>query len=156
MKKTPITAHTVECHPLIRRLSGQVIWCMFEEYEADPDDIQTFLDTYEETKAHTLALIARIQDPVPDSDLAAIRIDVEDTGSTCEFCKSLHGKYFRTTHANAASLVPPFGLGCAAKATPISPEELAALAPEDELSEDIAPPCNLICGDWIFTHKWSK
>lgn len=145
----------VDCHPLLRRLSGQVIWCMFEEYEADPADIDAFLQWYEARRAEALSLIARVQDPVPSGDIAALRIDVQNTPNTCDFCAALSGKYIDASDPDLPNLMPPYGLGCAARAVAVTPEDAAALDPADRITGEITPPCNLLCGDWIFTHPWS-
>ncbi|SKA69295.1 hypothetical protein [Desulfobaculum bizertense] len=148
-----VTPEVVECHPLIRRLSGQVIWCMFEEYDANPGDIQAFLDRYDKRKTRTLEIIARAKSG--DPTLAGIRLELTLPAKACPICRRLSGKFIPVSDERFYSFLPPFGLGCAARAVALSPEELKEQKAEDSLTDEELPPCELLCGDWIFTHPWS-
>ncbi|NJB67641.1 hypothetical protein GGQ74_001281 [Desulfobaculum xiamenense] len=145
----------IESHPLVRRLSGQIIWCMFEEYDAAPEDIQAFLDLYDAERARALSAVSRIVAPTADDNTGGIMIRLRDTGHVCPFCEALNGRFLPVGHPELLHFLPPFGLGCAAYAEVLTREQVAALPAAQRIDTSLVPPCDLTCGEWIFTRTWS-
>lgn len=150
----PPQSALIEAHPTLRRLSGQVIWCMFEEADAALEDIQSFLDRYEAIKAHTTALVAKALDP---AHAPLVRLTVSGPGPSCASCQRLHGTVLRLDGPEAVRFLPPFALGCRIEAESVAQQDEAALAHLPRVDrQQSAPPCDLVCGEWIFSQVWHQ
>lgn len=155
MNATP--AALLEAHPTLRRLSGQVVWCLFEDAETPAAHAQAFLDRYEATKAEALPLLAAaLAAPgAPGGEDAApwVRIRVDGPGPACAACAALDGRCLRLDGPGALAFLPPFALGCPARAERLP----GAPGPGAPLVDRAAPSPHgrLVCGQWIFTHPWA-
>lgn len=155
MSATP--AALLEAHPTLRRLSGQVVWCMFEEADSPAAHAQAFLDRYEAVKAGVLPLVAaalEAGEPGRAEDAAPwVRLRVDGPGTPCAACAALDGRCLRLDGPGALAFLPPFALGCLARA-----ERLPGAPRPGEPLVDRASPSphgRLLCGEWIFTHPWA-
>lgn len=155
MNATP--AALLEAHPTLRRLSGQVVWCLFEDAETPAAHAQAFLDRYEATKAEALPLLAAAL-AAPDTpggkDAAPwVRIRVDGPGPACAACAALDGRLLHLDGPGALAFLPPFALGCPARAERLP----GAPGPGAPLVDRAAPSPHgrLLCGQWIFTHPWA-
>lgn len=159
---TPSPAALLEAHPTLRRLSGQVVWCLFEDAESPAAHAQAFLDRYEAVKAATLplvavALAAEARKPAPENDTADaapwVRIRVDGPGPACAACMALDGRCLRLDGPGALAFLPPFALGCPARAERLP----GAPGPGAPLVDRAAPSPHgrLVCGEWVFTHPWA-
>jgi len=155
MSATP--AALLEAHPTLRRLSGQVVWCLFEDAETPAAHAQAFLDRYEAAKAEALPLVAAAlaAPDAPGGEGAApwVRIRVDGPGQPCAACAALDGQCLRLDGPGALAFLPPFALGCPARAERLP----GAPAPGAPLVDRAAPSPHgkLACGQWIFTHPWA-
>jgi len=148
---TMTTAQLLDRHPLLRRLSGQIIWLMFEEHDIDPDVIQAFLDSMQPV-LHGSAEI--IEAAMSGEELYA-RIVTQGERIPCEACSRMVGKAIALGNQGAEALLPPYGLGCPLRAEIIPPGQEPAAG--EILAPDAATPHgHLICGEWIFTHPWDE
>lgn len=145
----------IESHPLYRRLSGQVIWLMFEERGARENDIQAFLDLYETGKRKNLELMAAALDE--GNEYAGLLLETARNQRLCERCRRVCGAAVDLSRADIAGWFPPFGLGCALIARLIGKDEWAAMDSRALAPAGQSPPQpELICGEWIFDYPWSE
>lgn len=146
------TAALIEAHPVLRRLTGQVIWVMFEEAEATPEAIQAFLDRYEQVKAETLPLVEAALDP---GAAPLVRIETDGPGRRwCEHCARMHDKLLRLDGPQALAFLPPYSMGCRARA--VAADDAAPDTQETVDRAADAPPGKLLCGEWVFSHPWDS
>ena len=143
----------VEMHPLLRRLSGQAIWCMFEEYGAAPEDITAFLDLYELQKERALETLGRAFGDA-GAGFYAMLVRVEDDSRACAFCRRMRNRVLLLDDPDLAAFFPPYGLGCPAEAVLLTRHEFRALENPVFIDTAARPPSSLLCSDWIFTHPW--
>lgn len=144
-----IPPRLLDLHPLFRRLSGEIVWLMFEEHDADPDDIQAFMDNLHSLLGRTTELIETV---LAGEQLQA-RIVSEGAEPRCEACARLMGRAIDLDREDALTLLPPYGLGCPLRAEVIPP---GAPAATDIVQPGEAPHGELVCGDWIFTTPWAS
>lgn len=145
----------IESHPLYRRLSGQVIWLMFEERGADENDIQAFLDVYETGKRKNLELMAEALNA--RNGYKGLMLFTARNQRLCERCRNVSGAAVDLSRADIAGWFPPFGLGCAVRAGLLGKDEWAEIDPVDRIPTGQTPPeTELVCGDWIFSYPWAK
>ena len=144
-------ARLLDLHPLFRRLSGEVVWLMFEEHDADPEDIQAFMDDMHDLLRGTTKLI----EASLSGERVRARIVAEGNRRPCEACARILGKTIALEREGAEKLLPPYALGCPLRAKIITTDHDAP-DPDDLLQPDQAPHGELICGEWIFAHPWSK
>jgi len=146
----------LEMHPLYRRLSGQVIWLLFEEREAPEVRINAFLERYEAQKRRNLELMARA---LNGGDVSGgpshLLFHLEREHDVCGPCRALAGKALPLSTPDLARWFPPFGLGCAISPVLLSRTEYEALNPLP--TGTAAPPePGLMCGEWVFSHPWES
>ncbi|WP_461209165.1 hypothetical protein [Desulfocurvus sp. DL9XJH121] len=150
-RSAPAPRRLLDLHPLFRRLSGEVIWLMFEEHDADPEAIQAFMDRLGGVLGRTTELI---EAALSGEDVYA-RVTVREGRTPCETCARLAGRIIPLGREGAESLLPPYALGC-----PLGAEIVAPGAdtppPGPELLPGDAPHGRLVCGDWIFSHPWHE
>lgn len=144
-------AQLLDRHPLLRRLSGQIIWLMFEEHDIDPDVIQAFLDSMQPV-LHDSAEI--IEAAMSGEELYA-RITTTHDRIPCEGCAKMVGRAIALSRDGAETLLP-YGLGCPLRAEIIPPTQDAP-AEKDLLDPaEGSPHGHLLCGEWIFSHPWNE
>ena len=142
-------------HPLVRRLSGEVIWLMLEEQGVPDAEIQAFMERWEKPMFTALHALDRLTAP---GARGGIRILVPDAGAACARCAALDGLVVPAGHPSLAGLCPPFALDCPARAELLEPGHPDfARAMERALSPDdpgpASPHGDLLCGlgsgsDW--------
>lgn len=147
---SPRPRRLLDLHPLFRRLSGEVIWLMFEEHDADPDDIQAFMDRLHGQLERTKELI---EAALSGEDLYA-RVTLDEGPAPCEACARLVGRFIPLGREGAQRLLPPYALGCPLRAEVAVPQPMDA-PPTALIGPDETPHGELVCGEWIFTHPWS-
>ncbi|MBU1002218.1 MAG: hypothetical protein KKE73_06815 [Proteobacteria bacterium] len=149
---TQTTAQLLDRHPLLRRLSGQIIWLMFEEHEAPLEDIQAFLDGLQPVLQESAELIAAA---LSGKELYA-RIKLAGKVTPCRKCAAMVEKVIALHQEGAERLLPPYGLGCPLRA------EIIPSAQEPPDNSELLDPAKgsphgeLLCGEWIFSHPWSR
>lgn len=152
--------HLLDLHPLLSRLSGEVIWMLFEEEGVDASRIDSFFAFFEQELRETVELIRRLSAPENldavfvrierNPELAAIAGDIP----ACPTCAALAGKVIPAATPGLMRWLPPFSLGCRLRAVCISADEAANA---QRLSLDASPPdIRLACeSGWLFRTDWS-
>lgn len=147
----------IESHPLYRRLSGQVIWLLFEERDVSETRINAFLERYEAEKLQNLAVMAAALDASAGQRYSHLLLEPSRTENRCERCGEHSGKAISLSRPGLEKWLPPFGLGCALRPRLLSRSDYEALGSLPEVCDSCAPPeTRLLCGEWIFTHAWEK
>lgn len=141
-------------HPLYKRLSGDVVWVLLEEYGYDQSQCGQFLDQTIAQMHKILAVMEKVEQ-VPG--LACVYekwVDKEGTCTVCDCCGFLEGKVVPGTGAAAFAFFPPFGVGCqmgcrvvhgqqalepGKDLTPLRPEDIPQHSLCCSLLEDAAP-----------------
>ena len=151
-----------QLHPFFSRLSGQVIWCLFEERDVPPEVIDAFMDRFGSWFRSCLETLR----PVLTGDPAMppyVRVLVDGAAwdgaapSACASCAALHKAVIPTAHPHAVRFLPPYSLGCRARPVLLSQKEFAALdAPRMADLDGEAPLWKLTCdSEWIFSFPWA-
>ncbi len=147
-------------HPLLSKLSGQVVWMLFEEEGVDAACIDSFFDYFGRMLGDTVALMRRVQNP-QDQGAAFVRLEPDPelvafagTIPMCSRCAALSGLVLPSDSPDLFRWLPPYSLGCRLRPVCISAEE-AALAPR--LPAGSPPPTiRLVCeSNWLFDTDWS-
>jgi hypothetical protein len=144
-------------HPVLRRLSGQIIWNLFEEYEVAPEAIDAFLRLYEETRRH-VADTLRMADAKKAPNSCVI-VQLSRRHNLCPACTAMEGIHIPLEHPHLAELLPPYGLGCAAFIRPEVVPPSQTENPGTETKSLLYEPkitSKLLCGEWIFAYPWLK
>ncbi len=150
-------------HPLFSRLTGQVIWLLFEEHKASSEDIDAFMEHYLAWRNEQLSVMAALE----ANRGAYLRITTDppvNTGNDaphiasrppCKHCRSLHGAILPASHPDIIRCLPPFALGCRCRAELITSEQVPPNAPLIFSCE--MPRRELHCAsEWIFSVPWAK
>lgn len=116
MRPMPPAAHLLDRHPVLRRLSGQVIWRLLEEEGLPETRIALALESFEAAKAAHLDLL---------------RLD--PAGPACAACAALRHGLLPAGHPDLAQIIPPYGLGCGLAACLAAEADLAGLDPAPAL-----------------------
>lgn len=151
-------------HPLYSRITGQVIWLLFEENDARPDDIDAFMDLFLKRKQRDLETMQVLL----DNPAMYLQVQLQDipclqkTHATnlnktlpppCLRCAALDGHVLPASHPDLISLMPPFALGCHCTPKAITAQQ-AATAPL--LTEAPPPQRKLYCDTgWLFHMYWA-
>ncbi len=147
-------------HPLLSKLSGEVIWMLFEEEGVDAKTIDSFFDYFGRLLRETVALMGRLLDP-DDTGASYFRIRqcpeiVAFAGAApfCSSCATLSGLVIPVSQPDFTRWLPPYSLGCRLRAECLSAEEAAGAR---MVAPDAMPPAiNLVCDSgWIFHGDWS-
>jgi hypothetical protein len=149
-------------HPLFSKLSGQVIWLLFEEHDADPADIGAFMDHFMPHFTGQLDVLRRLLEH-PDGWLR-IRVSAppgaesDAARAACPACAALDGSFLAASDPRLAAFLPPYSLGCRARAEFVDAAAFAALDAPRLLPPDApTPPRELHCpSEWLFSHPWAK
>jgi hypothetical protein len=169
-----------DMHPLYSRLTGQVIWLLFEENDARQEDIDAFMDLVLQRKERELdTMRALLENPA-----LYLRVELQDVpclsgniqsrdelsgdmlppGSpcgiqtalppACSCCAALHGHVLPASHPQLLRYMPPYGLGCRCTPRAITAQE-ATGAPL--LTAKPLPPQKLHCDSgWLFHMCWAQ
>jgi hypothetical protein len=122
-------ARILDRHPLLRRLSGQVIWNLLEEEGRSEAQIAAALDSFEQAKAACVDLLRRAADPAERASRPWVLLRLAPELPACPGCTALANTVLAADLPDLAELIPPFGLGCALTASLAGDGDLAGLAP---------------------------
>ncbi|MFV0421430.1 hypothetical protein [Oleidesulfovibrio sp.] len=154
-------------HPLYSRLTGQVIWVLFEENDAEQDDIDTFMDLCLKRKERDL----QVMQTLLDNPSLYLKVQIEDipclSGSEgccktkhpdlpppCECCVALDGRVLPASHPELLKYLPPYGLGCRCTPKAVTAAEAADAPP---LTDASLPLRKLHCDSgWLFHMHWKE
>jgi len=132
MRPMPQAARLLDRHPVLRRLSGQVIFRMLEEEGLPEARIGAALDCFEAAKAAHLELLRRAADPAERAARPWVLLRLDPAGPAepaCAKCAALRHALIPADRPDLAELLPPYGLGCGLAATLASDADLAGLDP---------------------------
>lgn len=154
-------------HPLYSKLSGDVVWCIFEELGYSAEACERAMDDFFAAMQQTLLVMQHMEvgeasafvlhaAPVPTvppaQASAAPQLATTDSGepalsavmgaSPCPLCAPLVG--LSVSNANPAwpQYLPPFAVGCLCQCM-VSANRALAAAPVAELPPP--PNCGLVC-----------
>lgn len=96
-------------HPLYTRLSGDVVWGLFEETGCTAEQCGGLMDAFIEEMHNIIDSMAVLE----RAEVSAFVLDVPE--SACENCRALHGIRVPLAYANWRDLLPPFAVGCLAR-----------------------------------------
>ena len=136
------TGKLVDRHPLLARLTGQVVWNLAEEAGADDDECGLFMDHYVAWRGAALAVLERLRD-APGGGLR-LMVDDEDRAAACPECMALHGVVLSGTHPDLAAWLPPFSIGCHCRAEYVEAAEMA-VAGSQMPPHGLRPPAHRLC-----------
>lgn len=149
-------------HPLFTRLTGQVIWTLFEESGASPQAADAFMDRYLAWREACLRAVEPVllKDPAMPPYIQVLADGAawgRAPGKVCPSCAALDGLVIDTSHPHAVRFLPPYSLGCRARPLALSHAAFAALASPQMVDLDAEPPRRkLTCDtDWILDHAWA-
>lgn len=95
-------------HPLYSRLSGEVVWGLYEEQGFDAHDCGKAMDAFIEAMHATVATMDRLErDP-----RAFLAVKAGDTA--CPGCTAFSGRAVQASNPAWLQCLPPFGVGCKA------------------------------------------
>ncbi|MEG6506986.1 hypothetical protein [Nitratidesulfovibrio sp. 1201_IL3209] len=137
----PATGRLVDSHPLLARLTGQVVWNLAEEAGADDGECSLFMDHYVAWRGAALGVLERLRD-APGGGLRLV-VDDEDRAGACPECVALHGVVLPGTHPDLAAWLPPFSIGCHCRAEYVEATEMAVAGPH--LPPGLRPPAHRLC-----------
>lgn len=126
-------------HPLYARLSGDVVWALFEELGYDDEQCGRAMDAVIAQMHHVLAVMRRLE-----SDPTAHFVLRGDPA--CERCAPLMRAAFPATHPAWRRFLPPFAVGCRMSCEALDAaalKERGYAAPAD--GESAPPDCPLLC-----------
>lgn len=127
-------------HPLYTRLSGDVIWGLFEESGLDAEACGKAMDDFIADMMEILPAMDRLERQ--EAEYFVFRLKA----SACDRCASLDGKAVAVTNPNWRRLLPPFAVGCAVSCRALDEAELAREACTVVQPEDLeTPERKLIC-----------
>lgn len=105
-------------HPLYRRLSGDVIWALYEEQGFTQEECGIAMDAFIAQMHAVLAVMARIEE---NKDLF---LGFEFGRKVCEECAELAGKAVPGSDPEWRRCLPPYAVGCAVGCVALDKQEL--------------------------------
>ena len=143
-------------HPLFNRLTGQVIWLLFEERGIEPPVIDAFMGRYLAWRERHLEILRPVLEQRAE-DTPYIQIQTRPGSGACASCASLNGLILPVGSPLARNFLPPYSLGCRTSAVLLSRAAFNSL-PNPRLVDDTIPlpRPKLHCDDdWIFHADWT-
>lgn len=146
----------LQLHPLLSRLSGQVVWCLLEERGVEPDAVHAFMDGFEALKRETSLLLEKLMQ-AKESIVLRIKPVVElEAYPLCPDCLLFSGMHLcigPDEKEAALRFLPPFGLGCPLRAEIVEGCDPTSVPHMERLDLSTATPTvRLHCdSDRIFT-----
>ncbi|MEW5774297.1 MAG: hypothetical protein AB1916_12325 [Thermodesulfobacteriota bacterium] len=125
----PPAARLLDLHPVLRRLSGQVIFRLLEEEELPEERIAAALDCFEAAKAAHVDLLRRAADPAERAARPWVLLRPAPGAPACAGCADLRHGLLAADRPDLAELLPPYGLGCGLSADLAGDADLAGLDP---------------------------
>lgn len=152
----PSDKELLQEHPLFNRLSGQIVWYLFEERGYEPEQIDGFMQRFERLKLQTADLMRRLRDPANRGGVLLFEhadAPEGDASSPCARCQALAGTARALDGSNLNAWLPPFSLGCRLRGRVVLNGANLVSTPESCLQQ---PPLHrLVCEDeWIFARPW--
>ncbi len=131
-------------HPLYTRLSGDVVWALFEDLGYDPERCGEAMDAFIAEMHHTLAVMRRLE-----TDAAAYLVL---RGKLCERCALLADQALSAANPDWRRFLPPFAVGCritcdALDAAAVKEAGCAVLPDGEAAPPDCPLLCPLLCGE---------
>lgn len=127
-------------HPLYARLSGDVVWVLFEDLGLDAEACGRAMDEF-------IAQMGRVLEAMDCLDRGEARSFVlGNVPETCACCRSLAGHTLSASGQAWTELLPPFAVGCPVECLPLQTDE----AEQNTLGEISGqhherPVCPLLC-----------
>lgn len=122
-------------HPLYTKLSGDVVWLLYEERGYDAKACEQAMDAFIATMHSTLAVMHSIES-------GAAHHFIVQGKPCCTQYRHLAGKIFAASGPNWREYLPPYAVGCPLTCRLLAATELPAL----HAKQDIRPPsCGLFC-----------
>lgn len=150
----------LERHPLFRRLSGQIVWYLFEERDIPPETIDAYFASLEACRIETLDLMRRLLDP--PADLGRVHLHVrlvpgDENAPPCPRCGRMHDILIPADHPRLLEYLPPYGLGCRARGRLLAEAEAAHLLTRQPAELPEPPGHELSCpSEWLFEYDWTS
>ncbi len=147
-------------HPLFKRLSGEVVWLMFEERDIPPESIDAYFSCLEGVRVETLDVMRRLLSPPSDAGKVYLQVTLrpgDEKAQPCARCGRMRNILIPADHPRILEYMPPYGLGCRATGRVLNEQEAAPLL-EKQGSELPEPPGHeLSCpSEWIFEYDWTR
>ena len=145
-----------DAHPLFTRLSGQVIWLLMEENDVSETDINAFMDSVMEWRESHLDAMQELQENPEKYMLITVdRIDdLPEDQHSCATCEKLNGKILPASHPDLIKMLPPYSLGCRARAKVISKKDVPQTAKEMRMED--CPKHSFMCPTgWFLNYPWA-
>ena len=144
-------------HPLFSRLSGQVLWVLMEEHGVSEADIDAFMDhAMQWRESHLTVMHDLLEHPEQYMQITIDTVEgLPQEQHACATCENLRGKVLPASHPDLIAMLPPYSLGCRARARMITKDEL----PDDavEIQSSDCPAHNFMCNSgWFLTYPWAK
>jgi len=147
----------LDTHPLFNRLTGQVVWMLFEEHGVPLEDIEGFMLRFAEMKAQTASLLRSLRAGPQLWMQLFVPQDIQGV-ELCEDCLALAGKAIHASHPALIDFVPPFSLGCRLQTRLLDSSDFQRLNSPvliDTVSD--VPRARLVCqSEWIFSRRWRR
>lgn len=127
-------------HPLYTRLSGDVIWGLFEESGLDEEACGRAMDDFIADMMEILPVMDRLERG--EAEYFVFRVK----GTACDRYASLDGKAVAVANQDWRRFLPPFAVGCAVSCRALNEAELAPEACTAIQAGDLEiPEGKLIC-----------
>lgn len=121
-------------HPLYRRLSGDVIWALYEEQGFTQEECGIAMDAFIAQMHNVLAVMARIEE---DKNLF---LGFEYRQRGCEQCAGLAGKAVPGSDPEWRRCLPPYAVGCSVDCIALDKQELLQRGVTIEASSTLLLP----------------
>lgn len=145
-------------HPLFKRISGQVVWLLFEEHHAPQAAVDAFFVDLETRRAETLDVMQRLLQATDADEPPCLQIKVlHDVGDEppCARCRAMADLVIPANHPRLMDYMPPFGLGCRARARYLGAQAARPFLVRQEGRLPNPPGHELHCpSEWLFRHDW--
>ncbi len=127
-------------HSLYSRLSGEVVWGLYEELGYSVEDCGKAMDAFLEQMREVLLVMAALE-AEPEGYFA-----LEFSNSDCACCQSIPERVIPVARADWRRFLPPFAVGCKAKARILNDAERKLTNDDSVLGENVFPlRCPLMC-----------
>lgn len=127
-------------HHLYTRLSGDVVWGLFEESGYNAQACEQAMDTFIAGMYAVLSVMDQLE-----ANKAAYLV-LQGDGNVCEACRPLLGKGISRDDPAWWRFVPPFAVGCAVKCAALTKAAIQKDNYATVSSQTVSPPqCPLVC-----------
>jgi len=147
-------------HPLFKKLSGQIVWYMFEERGTPQDQIDAFFTHLEACRVETLEAMRRLLRHEDDEEPRWMLVEVRqgaESAPPCARCRAMDGILIRADDPRLLEYLPPYSVGCRARALVVTAEHARERLARNPRSLPSPPGHMLHCpSEWIFEHAWEE